>query len=119
MTSVIVRAGAALLIGAVTGVACKSNPSPGELDRFIDRRLADRGIAPLPESSASLSAPKPPATQGDPVAQSLAFLEKLDDLMKDFKPELPVIEDKSDLLRCVTSSAMQTNPDVRKVAAAL
>jgi len=121
----------------VSGLACKANPSPDELNRLIDQRLADRGLATMPAASASTSpsssspsasssaasAPHPPSKEGDAVAASLAFLAKLDELMKDYKPDVPVVEDqvvedKSDLLRCVTTDARRS-PDFQKAASKL
>ena len=122
----------------VTAMACKASPSPDELNRLIDQRLADWGLATMPAaafastspsrstpspSSSAASTPKPPPNDAEAVVQSLAFLAKLDDLMKDYKPDLPaveepVVEDKSDLLRCVTTDAKRS-PDFQKAASKL
>jgi hypothetical protein len=113
----------ALLVGSLLlELSCKGDPSPAEMNKLIDQRLAERGLAPLPIASSSATPDASTAhatTKPDAVADSTAFLARLDELMRDFKPDLPVLEDKSDLLRCMTSSAIQTNPDARKIAAAL
>lgn len=125
----------AILAGAVVGAVLVPTavvmvliwPTRGRVDRIIDERLAERGLAPLPvpsgsasvassASAAASSASKPPA---DPVAASASFLAKLDDLMKDYKPELSVVEDKSDVLRCITSDSAKNDPDAKKAVAAL
>ena len=116
----------ALTIGGC--VALRSWADPGtrreEIDRLIDQRLAARGIAALPSSStaprSSASGHATPAPRTDePVAASTAFLARLDDLMKDYKPELPEIEDKSDVLRCVTTDAAKNNPEIGKAIASM
>jgi hypothetical protein len=114
--------------GVVAAAACKSGaPSKDEMDRLIDERLAERGLASLPSapgsSAASASAAPSASSAGtpasDPAAASLAFLAKLDALMKDYSPPLPVGDDKSDMLRCITSDASKNSLDLQKVAATL
>ena len=56
------------------------------------------------------------ASKTDPVEDSLGFLAQLDDLMQDYKPDLPTFEDKSDVLRCVTTETVKSNPDIAKAA---
>jgi len=104
-------------------------PTRARVDRLIDERLAERGLAPLPlppgsasaapSASAAASASPNARPEGEPVVASGAFLTQLDDLMKDYKPELPVVEDKSDVLRCITSDAAKNDPDAKKAVAAL
>ena len=69
------------------------------MDRLIDERLAERGLAPLPSTSGSSSSPPassaaPAAsaknTGDDPAAASLKFLARFDELMKDYTPQLPL-----------------------------
>lgn len=123
------------IIAATTAVAFVSTvivlvalwPTRARVDRLIDERLAERGLAPLPVTAGSESASASPApsarpdagSKSDPVGESSAFLARLDDLMHDYKPELPVVEDKSDVLRCVTSDVAKNDPNIKKVVAAL
>jgi len=109
----------------VLAVSCKSStPSKEEMDRLIDQRLAERGLAPLPSGSASgssaASASTPPTMKSADAAEAaLEFLAKLDALMKDYVAPLPASEDKTDMLRCVTSDATSNDPDLQKVATAI
>jgi hypothetical protein len=94
------------------------------LDRLIDKRLAERGLAPLPIDAPSAgvetaSANQRSASPDDPVAASAAFLEALDGLMEDYKPSLPVAVDGTDILRCVTTEAASANEQIRKAKATL
>lgn len=120
--------GGFIVAGLLMVGACKSsNPTKEEMDRSIDARLAERGLAPLPSvsgsSSGSTASSAPPSASAknandDPAAASLAFLVRLDELMKDYAPQLPAVDNKSDVLRCVTSDAAKS-PDLQKVASAL
>jgi hypothetical protein len=120
-------AGAGLVLVALTTMAVLW-PTQSRVDRIIDERLAERGLAPLPvpsgsasvaSSASAVASSSPGATsKTDPVAASSVFLGRLDELMKDYKPELPVVEDKADVLRCITSEARNT-PEVRQAVAAL
>src|SRR5580658_984448 len=117
---------AAILVAAVIAMWALW-PTTARVDRIIDERLATRGLAPLPAPSGSAStapsassvasADQDARSKTDPVASSTAFLSRLDDLMRDYKPELPVLEDKSDMFRCVTSDSAKTNADVKKAMA--
>ena len=82
----------------------RETPSDEEINALIDQRLAARGLAPLryADGRPDARAPNEAGTSdADPPTVSLEFVARLDDLMKDYKPELPVVEDTSDLLRCV------------------
>jgi hypothetical protein len=114
-------------LSVTTILACKGQPSKEEIDKLIDERLAARGLAPLRSASGAPAAPgasAPPAPSAtspsdDAAGASLAFLARLDKLMADYKPNLPVIDDKSDVLRCITSDAANADTDVKKVASVL
>lgn len=106
-------------------IGCNNGPSKADIDKMIDARLAERGLVPAGSSTAAASGSAsavaaktsaPTTTKGaaGPVEESLAFLARLDELMKDYVPE-----DPSDLLRCVTSDAVKNNADLQKVAATL
>jgi DNA-binding protein HU-beta len=56
---------AAVVFGPLLFAACKSGaPSKDELDRLIDERLAERGLAPLPSASGAASASAAVSTAG-------------------------------------------------------
>ncbi|MFI5301726.1 MAG: hypothetical protein ACHREM_26860 [Polyangiales bacterium] len=106
----------------VTG--CHRAPPDDAIAAAVDRRLAELGIHPMSGASSSTTAPAGSAKVAGSDAQdaataSIAFLARLDDLMKDYKPELPVVEDKSDVLRCVTTDAAKTGTDIGKAATAM
>jgi hypothetical protein len=106
------------LIG-ISEEGCATQASKEEVDKLIDQRLAERGLAPLPSGSSSAvpapSASSSPSSPGnDPVNTSAAFLARLDELMRDYRPALPVVEDKSDQFRCVTTDTANSNADVKK-----
>jgi hypothetical protein len=93
-----------------------------DIAKIVDERLAQRGVAPLRDAGVSGAPARntAPALSGrDPVSASTEFLSKLEALMADYKPDLPVVEDKTDVLRCVTSDGAKTNADVGKAVAAL
>jgi hypothetical protein len=107
-----------LLISASLAGCGRRGPSKAEVDRMVDERLAERGV-PLAAASASASAePSPPPADPNPqVAESMAFLHRLDELMKGYEPELPQVVDNTDALRCVTTYAGQTDPRLKDLAA--
>jgi hypothetical protein len=83
------------VIGAF--VACKTKePQP----------LVDSGAPDvLPSASAA-------ATVTDPVADSIAFLIRLDKLMEGYVPAVP-LRDNAHLLRCLTTHALENDPELR------
>ncbi len=105
--------------------ACK--PSKEEIDQLVDQRLTERGLMPAssasgsaaPAASASSAPTGATKTTDDPAAASLAFLAKLDELMKNYTAPVAADEDKSDVLRCITSDTVKNSPDLQKVAATL
>lgn len=111
----------AAFVGALACAAC--GRSDQEISRAVDERLAAHGL--LPSAAASASAGAPPASSagspGRPLAEdavdaSFAFLRRLDELMDGYEPSLAPGEDKTDLLRCVTSYATSTGTGLEKVA---
>ena len=114
-----VFAAGVMLSGVLVASGCK--PSKEELDRMIDERLAARGIAPAAAESASAlpaakAAPTPDPPKNGPFEDSLAFLARLDELMKDYHP-LPATDDGSDVFRCVTTDALASNKDLASARA--
>jgi hypothetical protein len=111
---------AAVVFGPLLFAACKSGgPSKDELNRLIDERLAERGLAPLPSASAVASS-APAAASGkspsnDPASVSLALLARLDDLMKDYVSTPTTSTDETDVLRCTTADELASNTDLGKV----
>ncbi len=107
-------------------VGCSRGLDKTELDGLVDERLAERGLAPLPSGSSSATAvsstsSSPAALQRastDPVRASMELVARLEELMKDYKPALPLVEDRSDRFRCVTTDSAASNPDIRRAMAA-
>lgn len=107
-----------LLVGALAvGVWASSGCKPGgltteDVERLVDARLAARGIgAPSASGSSASPASASPSSEDGPAAASLKFLARLDKLMEDYAPI-----DKSNLLRCVTSDAMKSTPELKKAS---
>jgi len=71
--------------------------------------VADAGAASEPSSV------EPVASSGpvDPVEASLAFLTTLDKLMEGFVPSLPPMDTNTNVLRCVTSQALTSDPTLK------
>lgn len=103
-------AGGGLL--AMHGVAC-GRPSQDDVSRMVDQRLTERGLAPATSASGSSSSMTPAGPPTDPAAASLAFLDQLEDLMRNYKPELLATHDAADPLRCVTTEAFDVDPQLR------
>ncbi len=103
----------ALAVG-VAALGCKPGGLTTEdVERLVDARLAARGIgAPSASGSSSAnSASSAPSSEDGPAAASLKFLARLDKLMEDYAPT-----DKESLLRCVTSDALKSTPELKKAS---
>lgn len=83
-------------IASLTAVACKGEP-PVVMDAAAPVVVVD-------------AAPRRPP---DPVGDSLAFLAKLEKLMDGYVPSLPPSETDANLLRCVTSRALTSDPALK------
>jgi hypothetical protein len=55
----------------------------------------------------------------DPVVDSLAFLATLDKLMSGFVPDLPASANDTDVLRCVTTHALASDPKLKAAGQSL
>ena len=111
---------ASFVLVALAALSCR--PSKSDVVPLVDARLVELGLlaAGGADAGGSGSAVKPSsAPPKDPVTESLLFLARLDDLMKDYKPVLPPTDDSSDLLRCITSDALTTDPTLQRSASAL
>jgi hypothetical protein len=51
------------------------------------------------------------------VAASISFLDRLDELMKGYEPDLPSVVDNTDSLRCVSAYSAQNEPRLKDIAA--
>jgi hypothetical protein len=108
----------------LAGLSCK--PTKADVVPLVDARLcqfglvaacgagADAGASRSAAGSSSASTPVPPK---DPAEESLLFLARLEELMKDYRPVLPPNDDSSDLLRCITTDALATEPSLQRSAA--
>jgi len=108
------------LLSPALVIACSRSLSKEEIDRLVDNRLAERGF-PQPGPSASASAALPssqPVADSNPlVAASVTFLDRLDELMKGYEPELPSVVDNADSLRCVSAYSAQNEPRLKDLVA--
>jgi hypothetical protein len=109
----------ALSLGSIAG--CK--PTQADVQPLVDERLTELGLMPkqgaLDGGGDSTRRDGATAEPPDPVLASLVFLGKLDKLMEGFRPSFSVDSDSTDALRCVTSDALQTDPQLRMASEAL
>lgn len=78
-------------------VECKPGPA----------NEVDAGV--VVKTQPDVAAPEPV----DPVVASLAFLAMVDKLMDGFVPALPASADDTDVLRCVTTRALDSDPKLK------
>jgi hypothetical protein len=104
-----------LLAAAIAG--CHSAPTRAEVEVLVEKKLAERGVLPTGAPSTAPSASSKPHGRMRE-AEFGAFLGLLDDLMKDFRPALPALKDTSDVLRCLTTDAVDSDTDLKRAVMA-
>jgi len=93
-------------------IGCK--PAASDVSPLVDRRLRELGLAPSALASARIpSTPVAPPPTRDPLVDSLRLLARLDQLMDDFGPAIPSAPDPSDVMRCVTTLALQKDEKLK------
>ena len=105
-----------LLAGLVLA-GCQRSPTKQDIERLVDQQLDARGVH-APDAAAASAVAKPPGPK-DIAAETIAFLSHLEDLMRDFQPNVAPVEDATDAFRCVTSDGLVSNPELAKAKAAL
>ena len=106
------------LVVGIMLAGCQHNPTKQDIERLVDQHLDARGVHAPEAASAAVTAAKPQAPK-DIAAETIAFLAHLEDLMRDFQPNIAPVEDASDAFRCITSDALVSNPELAKAKAAL
>ena len=94
----------------LTAISCVNEDRVDEM--IAERLIAEKLIEPPPPEveEGGVPAAEP---QVDAAAESQAFLTKLDELMADYAPDLPEVQDAGDLLRCVTEDALKNDPALK------
>jgi hypothetical protein len=78
-------------------------------DRAEQAKLASSKPADLAHGDGSGA---PHAETADPAIASLEFLSSLEKLMDGYQPQLPALDDATDVLRCLTSDALASKPEL-------
>ena len=111
-----------MLNGSLVFALIACGPSDADIDakiteRLIAERLIEASPRPAGPNAPPRSAAAPPPL--DPVAASHAVLASLDVLMKDYQPDLPTLTDETDVLRCVTTADLKSDPRLKDVGRTL
>ncbi len=98
-------------------VSCK--PTKDDVQPLVDARLIELGLmkaAGEPGGGVGAALTTDAAKDGgadDPVLMSQRFLAALEGLMAGFVPGVPVALDESNVLRCVTTRSLETDPALK------
>lgn len=110
------RAAVALLACVVLG-GC--GLSETEIDRMINDRLIAEALIEPPPPPAGVEPGPEPAVAPDPLSESQAFLDTIAALMQGYEPGLPEIDDPSEVLRCLTTEAIEADSMLSKAVTGL